>query len=130
MRLLGTKDHELTPIEGTNEPLLTVQNLTTRFPVKGGLLRRAVASVHAVEDVSFVINKGQTLSLVGEAGCGKSTVGRSILRLVDPLSGSVDLGDQDILALSPAEMRQARVHMQMVFQDPFASLNPQMQLSD
>ena len=130
MRLLGTKDHELTPIEGTNEPLLTVQNLTTRFPFKGGLLRWAVASVHAVEDVSFVINKGQTLSLVSESGCEKSTVGRSILRLVDPLSGSVDLGGQDILALSPAEMRQARVHMQMVFQDPFASLNPQMQLFD
>jgi peptide/nickel transport system ATP-binding protein/glutathione transport system ATP-binding protein len=130
MRLLGTKDHVLTPIEGTNEPLLTVQNLTTHFPVKGGFLRRTVANVHAVEDVSFVINKGQTLSLVGESGCGKSTVGRSILRLVDPLSGSVDLGGQDILALPAAEMRQARVHMQMVFQDPFASLNPQMQLSD
>ena len=130
MRLLGTKDHDLTPIEGTNVPLLTVQNLTTRFPVKGGFLRRTVANVHAVEDVSFVINQGQTLSLVGESGCGKSTVGRSILRLVDPLSGSVDLGGQDILALPAAEMRQARVHMQMVFQDPFASLNPQMQLSD
>ena len=130
MRLLGTKDHDSTPIEGTNVPHLTVQNLTTRFPVKGGFLRRTVANVHAVEDVSFVINQGQTLSLVGESGCGKSTVGRSILRLVDPLSGSVDLGGQDILALPAAEMRQARVHMQMVFQDPFASLNPQMQLSD
>ena len=130
MRLLGTKDHDLTPIEGINVPLLTVQNLTTRFPVKGDFLRRTVANVHAVEDVSFVINQGQTLSLVGESGCGKSTVGRSILRLVDPLSGSVDLGGQDILALPAAEMRQARVHMQMVFQDPFASLNPQMQLSD
>ena len=130
MRILGTKDHDLTPIEGTNVPLLTVHNLTTRFPVKGGFLRRTVANVHAVEDVSFVINQGQTLSLVGESGCGKSTVGRSILRLVDPLSGSVDLGGQDVLALPAAEMRQARVHMQMVFQDPFASLNPQMQLSD
>ena len=128
-RLLGAKDHELTPIEGANELLLTVQNLTTRFPVKGGLLRWAVASVHAVEDVSFVINKGQTLSLVGESGCGKSTVGRSILRFVEPLSGQVDLEGQDILALPLAEMRQARVHMQMTFKGPFASLSPQMQVS-
>ena len=104
--------------------------MTTRFPVKGGFFRRTVANVHAVEDVSFTINKGQTLSLVGESGCGKSTAGRSLLRLVEPISGKIDLDGQDILALPPKELREARRHIQMVFQDPFASLNPQMQLSD
>ncbi len=130
MKLLGSDDHEIKPITGTNEVLLTVNNLTTRFPVKGGLLRRTVANVHAVEDVSFTINKGQTLSLVGESGCGKSSAGRSILRLVEPISGEIRVGDVDIMALDQRALRAARLDMQMIFQDPFASLNPQMQLSD
>jgi len=130
MKLVGVSDQNLNPISGTNEALLTVKNMTTRFPVKGGFFRRTVANVHAVEDVSFTINKGQTLSLVGESGCGKSTAGRSLLRLVEPISGKIDLDGQDILALPPKELREARRHIQMVFQDPFASLNPQMQLSD
>ncbi|WP_192877731.1 ABC transporter ATP-binding protein [Paracoccus sp. SY] len=112
------------------KPLLTVEGLTTRFAVKGGLLRRTVARVHAVEDVSFTINAGETLSLVGESGCGKSTCGRSILRLVEPEGGRVDLGGTDILALSPRELRRARRDMQMIFQDPFASLDPHMKLYD
>ena len=130
MRLVGVKNQNLDPITGTTEALLTVNNLTTRFPVKGGFFRRTVANVHAVEDVSFTINRGQTLSLVGESGCGKSTAGRSLLRLVEPKSGSIDLDGQNILALSQKELRETRRHIQMVFQDPFASLNPQMQLSD
>ena len=130
MKLVGVENQNLSPIAGTNEPLLTVKNMTTRFPVKGGFFRRTVANVHAVEDVSFTINKGQTLSLVGESGCGKSTAGRSLLRLVEPISGKIDLDGQDLLALHPKELRDARRHIQMVFQDPFASLNPQMQLSD
>ncbi len=129
MKLLGREQGEIKPIEGSEEVLLNVENLVTRFPVKGGFFRRTVAQVHAVEDVSFKINKGQTLSLVGESGCGKSSAGRSILRLVEPHSGKIDLGGKDIMALDQSALRQARVDMQMIFQDPFASLNPQMQLS-
>ena len=130
MRLLGSTGPAAVPIPGTETPLLTVRNLVTRFPVRGGLFRRTVANVHAVEDVSFTLNKGRTLSLVGESGCGKSTCGRSILRLVEPLSGSIMLDGTDIMALDQSALRRARQDMQMVFQDPFASLNPQMQLSD
>ncbi len=130
MKLLGDETQKIAPIAGSDEPLLTVRNLTTRFPVRGGFFRRTIANVHAVEDVSFTLNKGRTLSLVGESGCGKSTAGRSILRLVEPLSGEVNLDGKDIMALDPRGLRRARLDMQMVFQDPFASLNPQMQLSD
>ena len=130
MRLFGVENYDPQPIPGKDEPLLEVKNLTTRFPVKSGLMRRTTANVHAVEDVSFTIKKGQTLSLVGESGCGKSSCGRSLLRLVEPQSGSVILDDKDIIALNTRELREARRDMQMVFQDPFASLNPQMTLED
>jgi peptide/nickel transport system ATP-binding protein/glutathione transport system ATP-binding protein len=130
MKLLGVEGQNIAPIPGTEEVLLTVKNLTTRFPVKGGLLRRTISNVHAVEDVSFTLNKGQTLSLVGESGCGKSSAGRSILRLVEPLAGEIDLDGVDIMKLDPSGLRKARLDMQMIFQDPFASLNPQMQLVD
>ena len=131
MRLVGDKNSKaLKPIIGTNEPLLKVNNLVTRYPVKGGVFRRTVARVHAVEDVSFTLMKGKTLALVGESGCGKSTVGRSLIRLVEPTSGDVNLDGQSILSLNPKDMREARSNIQMVFQDPFASLNPQMMLVD
>ncbi|AXT25468.1 ABC transporter ATP-binding protein [Ruegeria sp. AD91A] len=130
MKLLGVEGQNIAPIPGTDEVLLTVKNLTTRFPVKGGLLRRTISNVHAVEDVSFTLNKGQTLSLVGESGCGKSSAGRSILRLVEPLAGEIDMDGVDIMKLDPSGLRKARLDMQMIFQDPFASLNPQMQLVD
>ncbi|MEM6277773.1 MAG: ABC transporter ATP-binding protein [Pseudomonadota bacterium] len=129
MKLMGA-DVDPTPIAGREEVLLDIKNLITRFPVKGGFFRRTVANVHAVEDVSFSIKKGQTLSLVGESGCGKSSCGRSLLRLVEPQSGSVLLDGVDVMALSETGLRDARKDMQMIFQDPFASLNPQMQLAD
>jgi ABC-type oligopeptide transport system ATPase subunit len=111
-------------------PLLEVKNLTTRFPVRGGVFRRVVANVHAVEDVSFSINVGETFSLVGESGCGKSSCGRSILRLIEAHSGEVWLNGREVRGLAPAELRNARRDMQMVFQDPFASLNPYRRLRD
>jgi peptide/nickel transport system ATP-binding protein/glutathione transport system ATP-binding protein len=130
MVLMGRSQDRVEPIKGSDEVLLEVENLTTRFAVKGGFFRRTIANVHAVEDLSFSINKGQTLSLVGESGCGKSTAGRSILRLVEPQQGAVRVGGKDIMGLDTNGLRHSRLDMQMIFQDPFASLNPQMQLSD
>nr|WP_174821232.1 ABC transporter ATP-binding protein [Ruegeria arenilitoris] len=130
MKLLGVEGQKIAPIPGTEDVLLSVRNLTTRFPVKGGILRRTISNVHAVEDVSFTLNRGQTLSLVGESGCGKSSAGRSILRLIEPMAGEISLDGVDIMKLDQKGLRKARLDMQMIFQDPFASLNPQMQLVD
>ncbi len=117
-------------VADSGPPLLEVKNLTTRFAVKGGMLRRTVAELHAVEDVSFSLQPGRTLALVGESGSGKSTVGRSILRLVEPTSGTVQFDGQNILALDAQGLRAVRSGMQMIFQDPYASLNPQRRVAD
>lgn len=111
-------------------PLLQVNDLKKHFPVKKGLFGRQTEFVYAVDGVSFEIAKGETLSLVGESGCGKSTVGRAILRLFDVTSGQVILDGQRIDDAHPNTMRQLRQRMQVVFQDPFSSLNPRMRVRD
>jgi peptide/nickel transport system ATP-binding protein len=104
--------------------ILEVEGLTTRFPVRGGFFGRPAGMVHAVEHVSFGVKAGETLAIVGESGCGKSTTGRSIMRLVEPQSGSIRFEDEELMALPPERMRHVRRRMQMIFQDPYGSLNP------
>ncbi|MEH7826627.1 ABC transporter ATP-binding protein [Gemmobacter denitrificans] len=111
-------------------PLVRVRNLKMYFPIYSGLLRRHSGNVKAVDNVSFDIFEGETLGLVGESGCGKSTVGRSLIRLYEPTEGSVMLDGADVLALDSSELRAIRPKMQMVFQDPQASLNPRMTVAD
>jgi len=107
-------------------PLLQVKSLKKYFPIRGGLLSREVARVHAVDDISFDILKGETLGLVGESGCGKSTTGRCILRLIEPTSGEVWFEDKNVTTLDKRSLRHLRRDMQIIFQDPYASLNPRM----
>lgn len=107
-------------------PLVDVEKLQTHFPVRKGLLRHVVGAVQAVDGVSFSIQKGQTLGLVGESGCGKTTVGRSILRLIEPTGGSVRFGGTDVRVQNGAQLRGMRRRMQIIFQDPYGSLNPRM----
>jgi oligopeptide transport system ATP-binding protein len=110
-------------------PLLSVRNLVKQFPVRGGLLRRVVDHVHAVDGVGFDLGQGETLGLVGESGCGKSTTGRCILRLIEPTSGEVIFEGRDVRALNGRDLAAIRRDMQIIFQDPFASLNPRMTVS-
>ncbi len=113
-------------IASADKPIVDVQNLHTHFPVKRGLLKRTVAQLRAVDGVSFSIMPGKTLGLVGESGCGKSTVGRSILRLIAATSGTVHFDGHDVLNADRKTMQQLRRQMQIVFQDPVGSLNPRM----
>ena len=110
--------------------LLEITDLVKHYPVRTGVLRRAAGTVHAVDGVSFSLGVGETLGLVGESGCGKSTVARSVLRLIEPTSGSIRIDGTDITHLSKSELRPHRRAMQIVFQDPFASLNPRMTAGD
>jgi oligopeptide/dipeptide ABC transporter ATP-binding protein len=113
-----------------NATVLDVVALKKHFPVKKGLLRRTVGQVYAVDGVTFSINEGETLGLVGESGCGKSTVARTVLRLIEPTDGSIWLDGTDVTRLGKGAMRPYRRQMQMIFQDPFSSLNPRMSVGD
>ncbi|MEW8986593.1 MAG: ATP-binding cassette domain-containing protein, partial [Bacillus sp. (in: firmicutes)] len=111
-----------------SKAILEVENLKKYFPITAGVFNRKVAE--AVDDISFFVNEGDTLGIVGESGCGKSTTGRMLMRLIEPTEGKISFNGKEITKLSDYEMRKLRKDMQMVFQDPFASLNPKMSIAE
>ena len=131
---LAVQNHEASstgkPAKEEASTVLEVRDLVTRFDINNGLMGRLGGRVHAVENISFSLKAGETLSVVGESGCGKSTTGRSIMRLEHPLSGEIFVDGQDLMKCSAAELRKARTKMQMIFQDPYASLNPRIRIGD
>jgi peptide/nickel transport system ATP-binding protein len=127
MTLLG---REPVPVPADDRPLVEVEHLAEYFPVRGGILQRTVGEVKAVDDVSFTIRRGETLGLVGESGCGKTTVGRTLLRLIEPTAGTIRFDGSDITELKGVALKRYRRRMQIIFQDPFASLDPRTPIGD
>ncbi len=120
----------ITQDKSNNKDLLEVKNLVKYFPIKGGLLQRTVAQVKAVDDVSFTVKEGETLGLVGESGCGKTTIGRTILRLTPATKGTVAFEGKDVFKANGPEMKTLRKNMQIIFQDPYSSLDPRMPVGE
>ena len=121
---------ETTQSDTTHHDLMEVRNLKKYFPVRTGVLQRVSAYVQAVDDVSFTVREGETLGLVGESGCGKTTIGRTVLRLTEPTSGSVQFDGKNLFALKGRTLKEARRDLQIIFQDPYASLDPRVQIGD
>jgi peptide/nickel transport system ATP-binding protein/oligopeptide transport system ATP-binding protein len=121
---------ENTKTNDNGTDLVRVENLVKYYPVLGGVFRKVIAQVKAVDNVSFTIKKGETLGLVGESGCGKTTVGHTMLRLIPPTSGSVYYKDQDMFAATASDLKSMRRHMQIVFQDPYGSLDPRLPIGE
>jgi oligopeptide/dipeptide ABC transporter ATP-binding protein len=131
MTIAPVREHALESSPAASAPpVIEVEDLKKHFPVKKGLLRRTVGQVLALDGVSFAIGHGETLGLVGESGCGKSTLARTVLRLIEPTAGAIRVGGRDITRLSKRELRPYRREMQIIFQDPFSSLNPRMSAGD
>ena len=126
----GPPDTPVDTVRRSEPPVLSVKDLSVRFDIRTGLLRRVASRIHAVEDVSFDLSQGETLSIVGESGCGKSTTGRGLMRLITPTAGSVKLAGRELMTMSHGELRDARRDIQMIFQDPFASLSPRRTVGD
>jgi alpha-D-ribose 1-methylphosphonate 5-triphosphate synthase subunit PhnL len=122
----ATMQNASTSMRNSGEALVEVHHLVKYFPVRAGLLQRVVNQVKAVDDVSFFVRKGETLGLVGESGCGKTTVGRTMIRLIEPTGGSVRFDNKDVFTLKSKEMKVVRRDMQIIFQDPYASLDPRV----
>ena len=125
-----TQTEDTKSANGNSEALLRVENLKKYFPVRGGILRKVVAWVQAVDDVTFTIREGETVGLVGESGCGKTTVGRTMLRLIEPTDGTVIFKEQNVFELNDRDLKDIRRDMQIIFQDPYASLDPRMPVGE
>lgn len=131
---IASTNHK-TPVQGMKtskrgEDIVVVKNLKKYFPIRGGFFQKVKANVQAVDDVSFTIKEGETLGLVGESGCGKTTVGRTMLRLTEPTAGEVDFNGVNIFNLRGRELKQLRINMQIIFQDPYASLDPRLPIGE
>jgi peptide/nickel transport system ATP-binding protein len=123
-------DRPSAALDSPDRPLVEVRDLVKHFPIRGGIFQRTVAAVQAVDGVSFTIQRGETLGLVGESGCGKTTVGRLLLRLIEPTAGSIIVDGVDIARLSGSDLKPYRRRMQIIFQDPYASLDPRTPIGD